>query len=139
MPFFKTTYNIFTKPWEDESWDDNWMDSNKVVFPPTKEWDYARELTISDVTLWEVIYQGSGGLGVYASWDPLAEFYMITDRFCTTSNDPSITTYYGAGADQKVKEKMRQLQIPFTTYTIWVEPEEMWLYEKPIPNTLILP
>lgn len=139
MPIFRTTYNIFTKPWEDESWDDNWMNSNKIELPPNKEWDYSKELTISDVSLWEVIYQASGGVGVYASWDPLAEFYMVTDRFCSSSNDSSITTYYGAGADKKVREKMRQLQIPFTSYKIWVEPEDMWLYDTNMPKTLIVP
>lgn len=129
MPFFKTTYNIFTKPWEDEAFDKNWMDSNKIVLPPKTDWDYARDIKIEDVLLWEVIYQASGGIGVYAAWDPYAEFYMITDRFCTTSNDPSITTYYGSGATKKVIQKMRQMQIPFNINEIWVDPEKMWLYE----------
>ena len=129
MPFFKTTYNIFTKPWEDEAFDKNWMDSNKIVLPPKTDWDYARDIKIEDVLLWEVIYQASGGIGVYAAWDPYAEFYMITDRFCTTSNDSSITTYYGSGATKKVIQKMRQMQIPFNVNEIWVDPEKMWLYE----------
>lgn len=129
MPFFKTTYNIFTKPWEDEAFDKNWMDSDKIKLPPKIDWDYSRELKISDINLWEVIYQASGGIGVYAAWDPYAEFYMITDRFCTTSNDPSITTYYGANAGKKTMQKMRQMQIPFSINKHWVDPEDMWLYE----------
>ena len=80
MPFFKTTYNILTKPWEDEAWDDNWMNSDTLILPPKKDWDYKRELTIEDVSLWEVIYQQGGGLALYASWDPYAEFYLITQH-----------------------------------------------------------
>jgi hypothetical protein len=129
MPFFKTTYNIFTKPWEDEAFDNNWMDSDKLILPPKRDWDYARDLKVEDVSLWEVLYQASGGIGVYAAWDPYAEFYMITTGFTTSSNDPSVILYYGKNAYIKVQEKMKQLQIPFTKNDHWVEPEMMWLYE----------
>jgi hypothetical protein len=139
MPTFKTTKDIFTTPWEDELWDDNWMDSNKLVLPPQTPWDYARDMGIADVDIWEVIYQASGGIGVYAAWSPCAEFYLITDRFSTSSNDPHITTYYGAEANKKVIQKMKMMQIPFVVHEHWVEPEMMWLYEKPKPNILILP
>jgi hypothetical protein len=142
MPFFKSTYNIFTKPWEDEVWDDNWMDSDTLVLPPKKDWDYSRELTISDVSLWEVIYQKSGGIGIYASWDPYAEFYMITDRFHTSQNDPHIRTFYGAGAIHQVVDVMKQRNIPFSLQKYWVDEDKMWLYEEPesiVAKTLILP
>ena len=142
MPFFKSTYNILTKPWEDEVWNDNWMDSDKIVLPPKRDWDYSRELTIEDVDLWEVVYQRGGGTGVYAAWSPYAEFYMITDRFHTSHNDPHIQTFYGPGALEKVKLVMKQKQIPFVTNDYWVDDENMWLYDplyKPMPSTLILP
>jgi len=138
MPFFKTTYNILTKPWEDESWDDNWMDSDTLVLPPKKDWDYKRELTIEDVSLWEVIYQQGGGLGVYVSWDPYAEFYLIThDHFSIKTN--SIETYYGVGAQESVQRRAKELGIPLILNKIWVDPEDMWIYEKPKSSTLILP
>lgn len=138
MPFFKTTYNILTKPWEDEAWDDNWMDSNTLVLPPKKDWDYKKELSIEDVSLWEVIYQQGGGLGVYASWDPYAEFYLITQHnFSIRTN--AIETYYGAGAQEAVQKRAKELGIPLMVNKIWVEPKDMWLYEDPKSNTLILP
>ena len=137
MPFFKTTYNILTKPWEDEAWDDNWMDSDTLVLPPKKDWDYKRDLTIEDVSLWEVIYQQGGGLGVYVSWDPYAEFYLITQpHFSIKTN--AIETYYGAGAQEAVQKRAKELGIPLMLNKIWVDPEDMWLYEKPIANALIL-
>ena len=129
MPFFKTTYNIFTDVDHDELWNDNWMDSDKVILPPHTNWNYERDMEISDVDIWEVIYQASGGIGVYAAWSPYAEFYMVTDRFLSSSNDPSITTFYGKGANKKVQVKMKELGIPFSLNKNWVEPEMAWLYE----------
>lgn len=130
MPFFKTTYNILTRPWEDELWDPNWMDSNTVINPPYKEWDYKRELTIEDVSIWQVIYEASGGIGIYAAWDPLAEFYMVTTGWVKgTLNDRIIETYYGTEASKKVFKRADELGIPLTRHKIWVEPEEMWLYK----------
>ena len=34
-------------------------------------------MQIEDVDLWEVIYEQGGSVGVYASYNPFAEFYMI--------------------------------------------------------------
>ena len=69
---FKTTQNIF-KDFE-EYFDPNWMDSNSLILPPKKEWDYKRPMQIEDVDLWEVIYEQGGAVGVYASYNPFAEF-----------------------------------------------------------------
>lgn len=139
MPFFKTTYNIFTKVDADELFDPNWMDSDTVVLPPYTKWDYARKMEISDVDIWEVIYQASYGIGVYAAWSPQAEFYMVTSQFTSSSNDPSIETFYGPGAYKEVQVKMKELKIPFILNDYWVDPDMMWLYETPKPNTLELP
>lgn len=138
MPQFKTTYNILTKPWEDEAWDNNWMDSDTLVLPPNTDWDYARELQIEDISLWEVIYQQGGGLGLYAAWDPYAEFYLITQHnFAIKTN--AIETYYGAGAQEAVQKRIKELGMPVAANPKWVSNEYMWLFEKPTPSTLILP
>lgn len=138
MPIFKTTKDILKNPWEDELFDPNWMDSDKLVLPPKIDWDYSRELQIEDIDIWEVIYQQGGGLGVYAAWSPYAEFYLITSpAFLYKEN--SIETYYGANAQKQVQGRMKDLNIPFSLNEVWVEPENMWLYENPKSNTLILP
>jgi len=127
MPQFKTTANILKKPWEDEIYNDNWMDSNKLVLPPKKQWDYSRELKIEDVDVWEVLYYQGGGLGLYASWDPYAEFYLITlHNFAIREN--SLETYYGKGAQSMVQKRCKELNIPVFTNEYWVEDEDMWLY-----------
>jgi hypothetical protein len=131
MPFFKTTYNILKTPWEDEAFDVNWMDSNKIVLPPNKPWDYARELKLEDVSLWEQIYYQGGGLGLYASWDPYAEFYMITSKGIpdsVTGINLNIETFYGEDAGKKAYKKAISLGMPIQVREKWVDPEDMWLY-----------
>ncbi len=135
MPIFKSTFNILTKPWEDEVFDPNWMDSDKLVLPPKKNWDYARPLQIEDVNIWEVIFEHGGGWGLYASWDPYAEFYLLR------MGPQGMETYYGSGVQKHLKAKLKELNLKFSTNDVWVEPEDMWLYQEPEPksNTLILP
>ena len=140
MPFFKSTFNILRKPDEDEVFTENWMDSDKVVLPPRVDWDYNREMTIEDVDLWECIYEASAGIGVYAAWLPYAEFYMITTGFDYDSglmfygpqhyNYKKIETYYAAGAQQRVQQRMRELDIPFSLKTHYIDPDDMWIYQN---------
>ena len=130
MPFFKTTYNILVRPGEDELFDPNWMNSDKMILPPKKDWDYSRELQIEDIHIWEVLYEASGGIGIYAAWDPFAEFYMFTTGWVPkTMNDRIIETYYGPQASKKVKQRADSLGISLQLHNIWVEPEDMWLYK----------
>jgi hypothetical protein len=139
MPIFRSTKDILITPWEDEVFDPNWMDSDTLKLPPKKDWDYTRELKIENVNIWEVIAERGGGCGVYASWDPYAEFYMITPGWLLKSQNYGVETYYGAGAQEQVKKRMRHYGLHVPEFKVWVEPADMWLYEKPITNTLILP
>jgi hypothetical protein len=129
MPFFKTNYNIFTTPWEDELFDPNWMNSDKLVLPPNPSWDYSRELQIEDVDVWEQIYFSSGGLGLYAAWCPYAEFYLITNNLFN-GKQPMIETFYGPEAREKAYYRGKELGMPLSLNKIWVEPEDMWIYKK---------
>lgn len=129
MPFFKSTYNILKTPWEDEVFNENWMDYDTVYLPPTKEWDYSRKLNIEDVEIWEVINEQGGGIGVYASWKPYAEFYMIRVGWQLENNGYGIETYYGPKSEEKVIKRMKELNIAFSLNDKWVEPGDMWLYE----------
>ena len=124
---FKSTHNIFKD--FGEVFDPNWMDSDKVIYPPKYDWDYARELQIEDVDIWEVIYEQGGGVGVYAAWCPYAEFYLIRTGWWNVAAGKDIETYYGPGADVAVQKRAKELNIPLFTNKIWVEPEDMFLYE----------
>ena len=145
MPIFKTSFNIFKRPDQDELYDPNWMNSDKLKLPPggsddpSAVWDYGREMTIDDVDIWEILYEASGGIGVYAAWLPYAEFYMVTTGWVPkTINDRIIETYYGPQAEIKVWKRARQLGIPLPTYQKWVDPEDMWLYQPEEHSKIIV-
>lgn len=145
MPFFKSTYNILVTPWEDEVFDPNWMDSDKLVLPPKTNWDYKRTMNLEDVDIWEVIFEYGGGIGLYAAWAPYAEFYLLTvgpTKYATRDKaDKVVETYYGAGVQKHLIKRLKELNLPVPKNDIWVEPEDMWLYQEAEPksNTLILP
>lgn len=134
---WKSTHNIFTD--FAEVFDENWMNYDTIQTPPRPDWDYARELQIEDVDIWEVIFEQAGGVGVYASWCPYAEFYLLRTGWRNEQKGNGIETYYGPGANEAVQKRAKELGIPLYANKVWVEPEEMWLYEQPKSNTLILP
>ncbi len=117
---FKTTEQILKRL--DEHFDDNWMDSNTVILPPNEKWDYSKELQIEQVDLWEVVYEAGGGNGVYAAWLPYAEFYLVRVNY-------TIETFYGKGAQKRLKAYLTKVGIPYAQNQVWVEPEDMYLYE----------
>lgn len=134
MPQFKTTYNILTKVDGDELFNENNLNYNFEILPPTKEWDYSRELCIEDVDIWEVLYEASGGIGVYAAWLPHAEFYMVTTGWNPNvfqiSSNKNIKTFYGQSAQSKVYKLAKTLGIPLGIYNTWVDEKDLWLYKN---------
>ena len=136
MPFFKTTANILVDG--GEHFDPNWMDSDKLVLPPKVDWDYSRELKIEDIDIWEVLYHQGGSCGSDAAWSPYAEFYLVRVGSLAESKGHGLETYYGPNASKKVDKRAKELGINLIKFTHWVEPEDMWLYEEPKANTLIL-
>lgn len=143
MPSFRSTYNIFKKPDEDEVFDPNWMDSNKLILPPRNDWDYKREIQIEDVDIWEVIYE-SGTADLYAAWCPHAEFYMLVTKNFSKQRKwgetvkPEIETFYGIDANILVQKRMKALNCSISTNMHWVEPEQMWLYPSSVQQVDIL-
>jgi hypothetical protein len=124
MPIWRTTYNILKAPWEPDYFNPDWMNYDTIQTPPKTNWDYSRELRVEDVDLWEVITEGGGGVGVYAAWSPYAEFYMVTsDRLL------SIETFYGPGAQKKLKKYLDLIGVSYNIREVWVDNEDMWLYE----------
>jgi len=134
MPFFKTTKNIFVD--FGEYFDSNWMNSDTLVLPPKKEWDYKRELTVEDVDFWETIYESSG-YAVYAAYSPYAEFYLIKippQQNLLPGQWAPFETYYGPGAMNKVVNRMKQLGVPVIFKKHWVDSKDLWLYQDNLLN-----
>lgn len=118
MPFFKTTENIFKD--FGEHFDQNWMDSDFLVLPETKEWDYSRELSIEDVDLWELIIE-RGQVNLYVSYLPYAEFYLMT--FLQDKN-LEIKTFYGKSAYISVIKELKKFNISLSVNKIWISDRE---------------
>jgi len=128
MPFFKTTDNILKD--NQEYFDPNWMDSDKVILPPSQSWDYSRELQIEDIDIWEVIYE-MGSVGIYAAWQPHAEFYMIKPPWQMLEKGWGLETYYGKLASERVYQRAQEFGIKIPKHKYWVDNEDLWLY---VPN-----
>jgi hypothetical protein len=124
---FKSTKNIFKD--FSEVFDPNWMDSNKIITPPKKDWDYKRPMQIEDVDIWEVIYEQGGAVGIYAAWDPYAEFYIIRVGWILEQQGHGVEIYYGPGSMNKMIARAKELGIPISTDKVWIDPDNMWLYQ----------
>lgn len=135
MPIFKTTYNILHRPDQDELCPEEKLNYDIPVNPPSKEWDYKRDLKVEDIDIWEVLYEASGGRGVYAAWLPYAEFYMITTGLVPNTlqtrlvEERKIETFYGAGAQDKVFKRAQELGMNLAVHKTWVEDKDLWLYQ----------
>ena len=97
-------------------------------------------MQIEDVDIWEQLYYDTGGIGVYVSWAPYAEFYLLTtgQKANTAPKiingipywDRNIETFYGPGAQYRVIARTKQLGITLTMHQTWVEDNELWLYRQ---------
>lgn len=146
MPAFKSTKDILKQVDRNEAFNKNWMDSNTLILPSKKTWDYKRELTVDDVDYWEVLVEETGGMGVYVAWDPYAEFYLITCGIDYKKPpmliegkfywERLIETYYGPGCQEKVFARAWELGLPLYKSQQWVEDEDMWLYDTSSPSKI---
>ena len=105
MPRFKTTENILKNT--QELYDPNWFDKPFLELPPSIPWDDKRQLQVEDVDIWEVVSEMSGPSGIYASWLPYAEFYIIV------KNGKIDSTYYGQGSDKYAAKRCKELNISY--------------------------
>jgi hypothetical protein len=121
MPFFKTTYNIFKD--NGEHFNSNWMDSDKLILPPRKDWDYSRELQVEDVDLWELIHESN--IGIYAAWSPYAEFYLLFPFWQLAEQGYQPETFYGRNAAQRTYHRAKDFGIKLHITEVWVDDETM--------------
>ena len=125
MPFFKTTKNILVD--HGEYFDANWMDSNELVLPPRQDWTYDKEMQLEDVDIWEVIGE-YGNIGIYAAWQPYAEFYIIVPNYSLRAAGRDIETFYGTKASIRLTQRAKIYGVNLKQNKIWVDPDKLWLY-----------
>ncbi len=101
----------------EEVFDPKWMDSDKVIYPPSTPWDYSRPLTVYDVDIWETINDGGFANGIYASWSPYAEFYLLILK-------GKWITFYGPGAQKALKKYVKPYNFKLYETEVWVDNED---------------
>ena len=117
----KTTEEIFKNPWSNVG--------NLIDTPPKIEnWDYTDVVSISTVNLWETLFFQPGNIGIYASWDPYIEYYILTHNLFLDFQ-PSILEFYGSGSNKQIIQKCKDLKIEITPNSIWVDSDNSWLYD----------
>ena len=112
-------------PWSSEILE---VPSISAALPPRSEWDHSKILKIDDVVIWEQLHYEPGNVGIYASWDPYAEFYMIVFNLFVDF-DLGIETFFGKGANRKVVDRAKELGIELENNQVWIDEKNSWLYE----------
>lgn len=105
MPLFRTTNDILRTNSE-ELHDENHKNFSFITLPPNPLWDNSRELNIEDVDIWEVIFEGGGGVGLYASWCPYANFFMLRYK-------EQLECYYGVEGERRLENRLNDLKLPY--------------------------
>lgn len=107
MPTFKNTQDILSNPWQEKFSEET---ARYPYIPKSLAWDQNIEMTVSDVVLWEQLYYEPGNVGVYAAYNPYAEFYLITyNLFFET--ELKFETFYGENAAQQCFDRTTELGI----------------------------
>lgn len=114
---FKSTYHIFNNPWKSDVPD---IDPNPVCLPPSASWKNCRPIKLDDVELWEQIYYVPGSVGVYAAWNPYADFYIITYNLVADDVVTKFKIFQGFSASNDVLNELKQvgISLPFNTIKI---------------------
>ena len=112
---FKSTAHILNNPWKEDVPN---IDPNPKMVPPKTSWTSNNRPDIDDVKLWQQIYYEPGVVGVYASWDPYVDLYMITYNLFM-DKDLGVKSFYGPEAEEQVKQELKKLDINLPEYTVW--------------------
>lgn len=120
MILLKTTDEILKNPWRN-------VGKRTDLTPQNFNWDYNEKVSIFSIDSWETIYFQRGNIGIYAAWDPYIEYYIFTYNLFLGS-DLQILEFYGPGANKKVMDKCKDLKIEINLNSIWVDADDLWLY-----------
>ena len=119
MPNYITTEQIFETSWK--------TDYILGDHEPLPQWHYVRPLTVNEVSLWEEIYYEPGHIGIYGSYQPYAEFYILVyDLFKNDRN--TIETFYGKNANNNIISRAKELGVSLDTSPLYVDPKNTWMY-----------
>ena len=97
--------------------------------PKQIPWDGNRPIRFEDVDLWEVITEMSGPIGVYAAYQPYAEYYIVTRHWKVWQE------FEGYMANERLEQFLINNNIPYPRTNISPTPPE----QRQVETKLILP
>ncbi len=99
----------------------SWNEDKNEVFPlrTPARWLESTSLELDDIKLWEEIFYQPGLIGVYVSWEPYEEFYIIVHLLHLDKQ--FIETFYGDDAVARVIERCKNFNIILSSNEIFVE------------------
>jgi hypothetical protein len=117
MPRWKSTNNILSQIHDGELFDENWMNYNSIYqyMPPNPVWGSERPIKFEDVDIWEVIYESSGPLGVYAAWCPYAHYFVVMNGWSITHE------FWGIEGELKLNKLLKSMGIFLQNNLLWVD------------------
>ena len=126
MPRWKTTEQITNLSKDGEFFDENWMNYDRIwqYAPEPTPWDGTRPIRFEDVYLWEVISEMSGPIGVYASYLPYAEYYVVTKNWRVCQE------FEGWMANERLEQFLIQNNIHYPQTNYSPTPPENRVFEK---------
>lgn len=103
----KTFEDILSSPWGEIVKQETYPNRTPI------KWLEDRNMEIHDVAMWEEIFYEPGAIGVYVSWQPYEEFYIIVHNLHLHHN--LFETFVGPSAPDLVVErcKLFGIELPY--------------------------
>lgn len=125
---FRTTSEILAALWDETDFHVGQAQHHYTALPDSQSWLHRDDLTFDQVRIWETLYYKGGVMGMYAAWDPYAEFFIITHNLFL-DNPAGIEIFYGPGAIRQFYNRAKELGVELPIGPVWVESEHLPSYD----------
>lgn len=99
----------------------SWNESKNEVFPSRTpaRWLETTALELDDIKLWEQLFYQPGLIGVYVSWEPYEEFYIIVHLLHLDKR--FIEIFYGIDAVDCVLDRCKNFNIILPSNEVFID------------------
>jgi hypothetical protein len=134
MPRWKSTEQILSLSKDGEVFDENWMNYDSIYqyMPPSPRWEEDRLIKFEDVDIWEVIYEASGPLGVYAAWCPYAHYFIVMHHWRI------VDEFRGLDGERQLYKLLTDMGINLSLNKVWVDDKDIKPYFSYTSNNTII-
>ena len=120
---FKTTEQILNEPCQPSFLNVVLPAIKFEVAPPSVPLDSSKEIELADIKLWELVYYKGLHIGIWAAWNPRAEFYIVTyNMFLDIPQGTQI--FSGPDAKRQIWKLAKELNVTLPINKVWVDNAE---------------